>query len=104
LLFPGRAPCEGGVPQSGFRWGGGGADAWRPRHHSQRLENLTTSVTHLWRLLKWGRTLARHGALQGIEADPMTPRPVRRLARIARFGAGTPASPDYAKALQEIGP
>jgi len=65
---------------------------------------LTTSVTHLWRLLKWGRTLARHGALQGIEADPMTPRPVRRLARIARFGAGTPASPDYAKALQEIGP
>jgi ubiquinone biosynthesis protein len=65
---------------------------------------MTTSVTHLWRLLKWGRTLARHGALQGIEDDPLTPRPVRRLARIARFGARVPATPDYAKALQEIGP
>jgi ubiquinone biosynthesis protein len=61
-------------------------------------------VTHLWRLLKWGRTLARHGALQGIEDDPLTPPPVRRLARIARFGARVPESPDYAKALQEIGP
>jgi ubiquinone biosynthesis protein len=65
---------------------------------------LTTSVTHLWRLLKWGRTLARHGALQGIEDDPMTPRPVRRLARVARLGARVPAAPDYARALQEIGP
>jgi ubiquinone biosynthesis protein len=68
------------------------------------LENLTTSVTHLWRLLKWSRTLARHGALRGIEEDPLTPPPVRRLARIARFGARIPPTPDYAKALQEIGP
>jgi ubiquinone biosynthesis protein len=65
---------------------------------------LTTGVTHLWRLLKWGRTLARHGALRGIEEDPLTPPPVRRLARIARFGARIPPVPDYAKALQEIGP
>jgi len=65
---------------------------------------LSTSVTHLWRLLKWGRTLARHGALQGIEDDPLTPRPVRRMARIARLGARVPATPDYARALQEIGP
>jgi len=65
---------------------------------------LTTSVTHLWRLLKWGRTLARHGALTGIERDPMTPPPVRRLARIARFGARTPKSPEYAQALVAIGP
>jgi ubiquinone biosynthesis protein len=65
---------------------------------------LTTSVTHLWRLLKWGRTLARHGALRGIEDDPMTPRPVRRLARIARFGAPSPPTPDYAAALVAIGP
>jgi ubiquinone biosynthesis protein len=65
---------------------------------------LTTSVTHLWRLLKWGRTLARHGALQGIEEDPMTPPEVRRLTRIARVGANIPPTPDYAKALQEIGP
>jgi ubiquinone biosynthesis protein len=68
------------------------------------VEDLTTSVTHLWRLLKWGRTLARHGALRGIENDPMTPPQVRRLARIARFGAAEPATPDYAAALQAIGP
>jgi ubiquinone biosynthesis protein len=68
------------------------------------LEDLTTSVTHLWRLLKWGRTLARHGALQGIERDPATPKPVRRLARIARFGARIPPTPQYAAALVAIGP
>ena len=61
-------------------------------------------MTHLWRLLKWGRTLARHGALQGIERDPLTPPNVRRLCRVARFGAAQPATPDYAAALQEIGP
>jgi ubiquinone biosynthesis protein len=65
---------------------------------------LTSPVTHLWRLLKWGRTLARHGALKGIEADPLTPRQVRLLVRIVSFGASAPATPDYAKALQEIGP
>jgi ubiquinone biosynthesis protein len=65
---------------------------------------LTTSVTHLWRLLKWGRTLARHGALRGIEEDPMTPPPVRRLARVARFGARIPPTPEYAAALLAIGP
>jgi len=65
---------------------------------------LTTSVTHLWRLLKWGRTLARYGALKGIEEDPMTPPPVRRLVRIARFGARIPDKPDYAAALVAIGP
>ncbi|MFL6752686.1 MAG: 2-polyprenylphenol 6-hydroxylase [Sphingomicrobium sp.] len=65
---------------------------------------MTTSVTHLWRLLKWGRTLARRGALTGIEQDPTTPPQVRRLARIARFGAKVPPRPDYARALVEIGP
>lgn len=65
---------------------------------------MTTSVVHLGRLLKWGRTLARHGALTGIEEDPLTPPPVRRLVRIARLGARIPPTPDYAKALQEIGP
>ena len=65
---------------------------------------MTRPVTHLWRLLKWGRTLARHGALQGIERDPATPPQVRRLVRVARFGARIPANPDYAAALQEIGP
>jgi ubiquinone biosynthesis protein len=65
---------------------------------------LTTSVTHLWRLLKWGRTLARHGALRGIEDDPLTPPPVRRLVRIARFGTRMPPTPEYAAALVAIGP
>ena len=65
---------------------------------------MTTAVVHLWRLLKWGRMLARHGALQGIERDPLTPPNVRRLCRVARFGARIPATPDYADALQEIGP
>ncbi|MCY7339270.1 MAG: 2-polyprenylphenol 6-hydroxylase [Sphingomonas bacterium] len=65
---------------------------------------MTTAVTHLWRLLRWGRTLARHGALQGIERDPLTPLGVRRLLRVARFGLHQPAAPDYAAALQAIGP
>ena len=65
---------------------------------------MTTSATHLWRLLKWGRTLARHGALQGIERDPLTPAPVRQLLRVARFGLRQPAVPDYAAALSAIGP
>ena len=65
---------------------------------------MTATVTHLWRLLKWARTLARHGALRGIERDPNTPPAVRRLCRIARFGARTPSVPAYADALQAIGP
>lgn len=65
---------------------------------------MTASVVHLWRLLKWGRIAARHGALRGIEQDRNTPRPVRRLARIARFGARVPAQPAYADAFQAIGP
>ena len=65
---------------------------------------MTSATTHTWRLLKWGRTLARHGALKGIENDPLTPPAFRRLCRIARIGAFTPEKPDYAAALQEIGP
>ena len=65
---------------------------------------MTAYPVHLWRLLKWGRTLARHGALTGIENDPLTPPQVRRVARIARFGARVPKTPDYAAALEEIGP
>jgi len=65
---------------------------------------VTGSATHVWRLLKWGRILARHGALRGIERDPNTPAAVRRIARIARFGARVPAVPRYADAFQAIGP
>jgi ubiquinone biosynthesis protein len=65
---------------------------------------LTRPVVHVWRLLKWGRVLARHGALRGIERDQNTPPPVRRLARIARFGARVPYVPPYGEAFQELGP
>jgi ubiquinone biosynthesis protein len=65
---------------------------------------LTRPSTHLWRLLKWGRTLARHGALAGIERDPLTPPQVKRIIRLARFGARVPKVPQYAEAFQAIGP
>ncbi|MBV9882001.1 MAG: 2-polyprenylphenol 6-hydroxylase [Sphingomonadaceae bacterium] len=65
---------------------------------------MTASIVHVWRLLKWGRVLARHGALRGIEHDPNTPPPVRRLARLARFGARVPDRPAYATAFRAIGP
>jgi ubiquinone biosynthesis protein len=65
---------------------------------------VTAPAIHLWRLFKWGRILARHGALTGIERDFNTPKPVRRLARLARFGARVPAVPRYADAFQAIGP
>ncbi len=65
---------------------------------------MTSPVTHIFRLLKWGRTLAKHGALRGIESDPNTPRPVKRLARIARFGTFQPTEPNYAEAFRAIGP
>ena len=65
---------------------------------------VTATVTHLWRLWKWGRTLARHGALMGIERDPLAPAAVRRLARVLRFGAFVPKQPRYADAFEAIGP
>ena len=65
---------------------------------------MTATAVHLWRLLKWGRTLARHGALRGIERDLNTPPPVRRLMRVARFGARVPGIPTYAEAFEAIGP
>ena len=65
---------------------------------------MTSPARHLWRLLRWGRILARHGALGGIERDPLTPASVRRLARVARFGARIPREPSYADAFEAIGP
>lgn len=65
---------------------------------------MTAPAVHLWRLLKWGRILARHGALGGIERDVNTPPRIRRIIRIARFGARVPKVPAYADALQAIGP
>ncbi|MES2754368.1 MAG: 2-polyprenylphenol 6-hydroxylase [Pseudomonadota bacterium] len=65
---------------------------------------MTATVTHLWRLLKWGRTLAKHGALRGLERDPNAPAQLRRLSRLLRFGSFAPRQPRYAEAFQAIGP
>ena len=65
---------------------------------------MTRPSTHILRLLKWGRVLARHGALRIIEDGRNTPPQVRRLCRIARLGTIQPAEPDYAAAFREIGP
>ena len=68
------------------------------------MENLTRPSTHIFRLLRWGRILARHGALRGIEHDLNTPPQVRALCRVARFGTFQPRAPDYAGAFAAIGP
>ncbi len=65
---------------------------------------MTSSVTHIFRLLRWGRTLARHGALRLLEEGYGTPPPIRRLFRLARFGTFQPREPDYSRAFQAIGP
>jgi ubiquinone biosynthesis protein len=65
---------------------------------------MTRPITHIWRLLRWGRILARHGALRGLERDPNTPTPVRRLIKLAHLGARVPKTPRYADAFQAIGP
>lgn len=67
---------------------------------------MTRPATHIWRLLKWGRTLARHRALVGIESDANTPLPVKRLVRLARWSTlrGRAGTPDYATAFQQVGP
>ncbi|MGE3692605.1 MAG: 2-polyprenylphenol 6-hydroxylase [Novosphingobium sp.] len=65
---------------------------------------MTRPATHILRLLGWGRTLARHGALRIIEDGYNTPAPVKRLCRLARFGTFQPREPDYSRAFQAIGP
>ena len=65
---------------------------------------MTRPATHIYRLLKWGRVLAKHGALRIIEEGRNTPAPVRRLCKLARLGTIQPREPDYAGAFQKIGP
>ncbi len=65
---------------------------------------MTRPATHIYRLLKWGRVLAKHGALRIIETGRNTPPPVKRLCRLARFATIQPKEPDYAAAFQAIGP
>ncbi len=65
---------------------------------------MTAITTHIFRLLRWGRILAKHGALRAIEADRNTPGAVKRLCRVARLGTIQPREPDYAGAFKAIGP
>jgi ubiquinone biosynthesis protein len=65
---------------------------------------LTGRFTHFLRLIRWGRILARNGALLGIERDANVPRGFRRIARISRFGSFPPDPPAYAEAFRAIGP
>ena len=65
---------------------------------------MTSRIVHYWRVLKWGRTLGKYGALRGIERDRLTPPMLRRLARLARLGSFAPVTPDYARAFEAIGP
>jgi len=65
---------------------------------------LTSSVTHLWRIARWGRTLGANGALRGIERSPQAPVGVRRLAWLARLGTFAPRTPRYAEAFRALGP
>ena len=65
---------------------------------------MTRPTVHILRLLRWGRVLARHGALRIVEDGANTPPQVRRLCRLARLGTFQPREPDYAGAFQAIGP
>ena len=64
---------------------------------------MTSTPIHLWRVLVWGRRLARHGALRPFES-PRAPFAIRAVARIARIGTGAPQTPDFAAGLGAVGP
>lgn len=61
------------------------------------------AFVHLWRLLIWGRRMARFGALRPFESARL-PLAIRLVARIARIGSGAAATPDFAGALAAVGP
>jgi len=65
---------------------------------------VTAPVVHVGRLLRWGRILAAHGALRGIETSAAAPPGLRRLAWLARFGTRAPRVPDYAGGFEKLGP
>ncbi|AEI37016.1 MAG: 2-polyprenylphenol 6-hydroxylase [Zymomonas mobilis subsp. pomaceae] len=65
---------------------------------------MAATFVHLYRLLSWGRILARHGVLKIVETDPTTPTSLRLIMRIARLGVHTPKEPTYAAAFVALGP
>ncbi len=65
---------------------------------------MTTTLTHIVRYVRWGRTLARHGTLRVFEQHRDAPRSIRFIARLARFGTFAPIIPRYAIAFTALGP
>lgn len=65
---------------------------------------MTSAVTHVWRLVRWGRTLGSHGALRPVEDAANAPAGLRWLAWAARAGTFAPRTPEFAKAFEAIGP
>lgn len=65
---------------------------------------MARPLTHIFRLGRWARILARHGALRGIQNDPNAPTPVKRLIGIFSIGTIKSREPDYAGAFRDIGP
>ena len=65
---------------------------------------MTRPTTHIWRLGKWARIAARHGALRGIQNDPSAPDAVKRLIGVFSVGTMKSRVPDYAGAFRAIGP
>ncbi|MEE4348742.1 MAG: 2-polyprenylphenol 6-hydroxylase [Pacificimonas sp.] len=65
---------------------------------------MTASAVHSRRVFLWARTLARHGVLRVFETHPHAPPPLRRLAKLARFGTRAPKQPRYREAFQDLGP
>ncbi len=65
---------------------------------------MTRPLTHIWRLGKWARVAARHGALRGIQNDPNAPAAVKRLIGVFSIATFKSRVPDYAGAFRAIGP
>lgn len=65
---------------------------------------MTTTLTHIVRYIRWGRTLARHGTLRIFEHHKEAPLSIRLIARVARFGTFAPKVPRYAVAFTALGP
>jgi ubiquinone biosynthesis protein len=61
------------------------------------------AAVHLWRLLVWGRRMARHGVLRPFESEKL-PFVIRLVAKVARLGTGAPKTPDFAAGLTAVGP
>ncbi len=65
---------------------------------------MAGSLTHVWRIIRWGRILGTHGVLRGIENHGETPLALKSLARAARLFSFAPTTPRYAAAFEKIGP